>query len=178
VFLTRSHVLQRHTLRIISVIPLVFQDRVRGANPRITGHILPLKQPQLQLFHDDLVIIFPRQIVQFLRVVFQIVQLPFRPVVILLQSFEPVQIFFVSGAVQNALKRGGQVEVLVDGKGALVIQIVDQFVAVRSDHAHRVIHRDLVQNVAGEHCLPCGVLGFYKRPKNLRRLSILCKTFV
>jgi hypothetical protein len=104
VFLTRSHVLQRHTLRIISVIPLVFQDRMRGANPRITGHILPLKQPQLQLFHDDLVIIFPRQIVQFLRVVFQIVQLPFRPVVILLQSFEPVQIFFVSGAVQNALK--------------------------------------------------------------------------
>jgi hypothetical protein len=76
------------------------------------------------------------------------------------------------------LKRGGQVEVLIDGKGALVVQIVDQFVAVRSDHAHRVIHRDLVQNVAGEHCLPCGVLGFYKRPKNLRRLSILCKTFV
>lgn len=48
-----------------------------------------------------------------------------------------------SGAVQQVLEGGGHVQVLVNGEGHAVVQVVEQVVHPLVDGADRVVHGDL-----------------------------------
>lgn len=47
------------------------------------------------------------------------------------------------GAVQQVLEGGGHVQVLVNGEGHAVVQVVEQVVHPLVDGAHRVVHGNL-----------------------------------
>lgn len=72
-----------------------------------------------------------------------VVQLPALSVVILLQALEPVCGLLQSGAVQQVLEGGGHVQVLVNGEGHAVVQVMEQVVRPLVDGAARVVHGHL-----------------------------------
>lgn len=69
-----------------------------------------------------------------------VVQLPALPVVIPLQALEPVCGLLQSGAVQKVLEGGGHVQVLVNGEGHAVVQVMEQVVRPLVDGAGGVVH--------------------------------------
>lgn len=117
-----------------------------------------------------------------------VVQLPALSVVILLQTLEPVRGLLTHGAVQQVLEGGGHVQVLVNGEGHAVVQVMEQVVHPLVDGAGRVVHgylklkgqrssqdllfkfwlgrwawqwlADLVQGLAGVHCVPVSGLSW------------------
>lgn len=73
----------------------------------------------------------------------EVKQLPALPVVILLQGLEPVCGLAQPGAVQQVLEGGRHVQVLVDGEGHAVVQVVEKVVRPLVDRADRVVHGNL-----------------------------------
>lgn len=72
-----------------------------------------------------------------------VVQLPALSIVILLQAFEPVCGLPQPGAVQQVLEGGWHIQVLVDGEGHAVVEIVEKVVRPLVDRAGWVVHGDL-----------------------------------
>ena len=91
------------------------------------------------------------------RVGREVVQLPGVAVVVLGQGLEPVQGLVVARPVEQVLEADRHVEVLVNGEGLTVVEVLDEFVAGCSYHPHGVVHGDLVQVVTGVHRLWWGV---------------------
>lgn len=54
--------------------------------------------------------------------------------------------------VGQNLKRWRYIEILIDWKRGVVIQIVDQFISLRPNSSHRVIHGYFMHVVTGENC--------------------------
>lgn len=84
-----------------------------------------------------------------------VVQLPALTVVILLQRFEPARGLACLGVVQQVLEGGRHIQVLVNGKGHPVVEVVNQVEGPLVHRSHGVVHGDLVQALAEEHGGPC-----------------------
>ena len=86
-----------------------------------------------------------------MRVSGEVIQLPGIAVVILLERLEPMQGFLPASPVEDVLEAGRQEEVLVDGEGHAVVEVLYEFVTGRSHHPHGVVHGHLMQVVTGIH---------------------------
>ena len=58
--------------------------------------------------------------------------------------------------ITSYLEGWRQVEVLVDGEGQLVVDVVDQLEPLGPDEPHRVGHRHFMERVAAEHASDVG----------------------
>jgi len=145
---------------------LLLQDSIGGTDPGVTRVPLPLQELRAKQLEDGGVAGVGGQVLALGGVAAAVEELPAVPVVVLVQGLVPVGWLPGPGAVEQVLESGRDVEVLVDGEGHLVVEVVDEAELLVLDGSHGVVHGHLVVALAAEGGGP-GLLRLQRRQQRL-----------
>lgn len=135
----------------------LLQDAIGSTHPGVMGLPLPLGQLGLQQFKNLRILGVGSQVPGLVGVLAPVVQLPTLPVVVMVEILIPAGGAAGHSAVQEVLEGGRHVEVLVDGKGHLEIEVVHEAEGLVVHGAHGVGHGDLVVTLAAKDGAPEGL---------------------
>lgn len=136
---------------------LFLQDPIRGAHPGVVCVPLPLDKPGLQHVQHLGKVWVGGQVPCLSGVPADIIEFPAFPVVVIVEILVPARGLACRGAVQEVLEGWGDVEILVDGKRHLEVEVVNEVEVLVVHGAHGVGHGDLVVALAAEDSGPKGL---------------------
>lgn len=151
-------IVQRQTHPLGRELPLVLPHTVGGTHPGVIRLPLPSQQLFLHLREGPGILGVVNEVICLLGVACEFVKFPFVSVIVLPEALEPAGRSTLHCPVQQVLEAWGEIGVLVDGKGHLVVEIVDEFEVDGPECSHGVVHRDLMETLAGKDLVPA-ILG-------------------